>query len=747
MARIRVIENAMNGGEWSPLLEGRSDLNKYHNAVKTMENMICFRQGGASRRPGTHFVAEVKTSAKSTRIIPFIFSTIQPYIIEVGDLYMRFYKNSARIESPPATAVEIATPYLEAELFDIHFTQSADTLYLAHGSHAPMQLTRTSDIAWTLSAITFLDGPYLPERSDLTITPSATTGTVTLTASSAVFLAGHVGSFWRIKQGAAWGYAKVTVFTDTTHVTALVITAFASTAASTSFREGAWSTVRGFPSSVTLFQQRSWWGGTSNNPDTIWGSASTNYINMNPGTALASDAITFTLASNQVNAIRWMAPSRALLAGTSGQEWNLSGGAVSDPITPSAINARAETTHGSSNISPVQVHNAVLFLQRSGNRLREYTYDFYSDSYSAPDLTLLADHMVKLGILQLDYQQELNSVVWAIRKDGALLGMTYERPQDVVAWHRHITGNQQDFTDGQFQSVAVIPHPTVNEDQTWVVVNRSLSRNVPIISIIATPISSGSPPHVTGRLITYYAIAHGFAPTNAITVRGTSSSFWFDGSFTVNTVIDADHFTVIASGSADFPPNGTGGFVSIANTQKRYVEYLDTQGGFYGSLQTDAALTYSGVAASTLSGLSHLEGQVVDILGNGAVYPQQIVTSGQVTGLSPQVTQAEVGLHFNSTILTMRPEAGADQGTAQGARKRFSEVAVRLDNSLGVTINGDQLEFRTSTNPMDAAPPLFTGDKRVDNLGWDRDGRIEIKQTQPLPLTVLAIMGVLTVTD
>jgi len=195
------------------------------------------------------------------------------------------------------------------------------------------------------------------------------------------------------------------------------------------------------------------------------------------------------------------------------------------------------------------------------------------------------------------------------------------------------------------------------------------------------------------------------------------------------------------------PAIGGAGTAIIATSTKRYVEYLDTQGGFYGNLQTDAALTYSGAATATLTGLGHLEGQIVDILGNGSCYPQQAVVSGQVTGLSPMVTQAEVGLHFDSTLLTMRPEAGGDAGTAQGARKRFNEVTVRLDSTIGVTINDERMEFRKTTDPMDSPPPLFSGDKKVTNLSWDTDGRIEIKQTQPLPFNLLAIIGQLYVGD
>src|SRR6266550_3105482 len=746
MARVRVIQNSLNCGEWSPLLEGRSDLAKYHSAAKTVENLICAKFGGVSRRPGTHFVAEVKASANKTRLIPFIFSTVQAYVIELGNLYMRFYRNNGRVENPPGVPVELGSPnvpYTQNFLFDIHFAQSADTLYLAHALYPPRKLTRTSDISWTCVAIDFQDGPYLPEMTDLTITPSAVTGAgITLTASSAVFQAGHVGSIWRLKHGTTWGYAKVTAFTNSTHVTATVVKDFGAATPSLAYREGAWSTVRGFPGSVTLFQQRSWWGCTANNPDTIWGSQTSEYENMDPGTALDDEAVTFTLASNKVNAIRWIAPSRALLVGTTGQEWNISGGDPTVPITPANPNARAETTHGSNLVSPIQVHNAILFLQKSGNRLREYTYDFPTDSYSAPDMTLLCEHVTKGGIVQMDYQQERDSVIWLVRADGTLVGITYERQQDVVAAHRHITGTIGDLSDGNFESVAVIPHPTVDEDQTWVIVKRRFLAAPKSIT------SWSSVPFGGDTFVTFIVPGHGFVNGQSIVISGLPVSV-FNGTHVVSLAIDANSFKILYGLSGYTPTSGTTGFVvdAAGPTTKRYVEYLDTQGGFYGNLETDAALTYSGVAVATLSGLTHLEGQIVDILGNGAVYPQQAVVSGQVTGLSPMVTQAEVGLHFDSKLLTMRPEAGGDAGTAQGGLKRWNSITVRLNESIGVTINGDRVEFRRSGDPMDSPVPLSSLECRVSNLGWDRDGRIEVKQDQPLPLNVLAIIGTLSTNE
>jgi hypothetical protein len=153
MPRSAPIFTNFTAGEFSPRLEGRVDLAKYPNGCKTLENMIVQKHGPASRRGGFYFSAEVKVSSKKTRILPFEFSATQAYVIEFGDQYVRFYKNYGQIQSGPfdevfaaefnvGAAYEIATPYLEAELFELVITQSADVLYIAHQSHEPRTLSR-----------------------------------------------------------------------------------------------------------------------------------------------------------------------------------------------------------------------------------------------------------------------------------------------------------------------------------------------------------------------------------------------------------------------------------------------------------------------------------------------------------------------------------------------------------------------------------------------------------------------------
>jgi hypothetical protein len=163
---------------------------------------------------------------------------------------------------------------------------------------------------------------------------------------------------------------------------------------------------------------------------------------------------------------------------------------------------------------------------------------------------------------------------------------------------------------------------------------------------------------------------------------------------------------------------------------------------------TLSALVNDGITVVT--GLNHLEGESVQILVGDAVFANQTVTGGSITVTLPSKASfksIEIGLGYTSKIKTMRVEAGSQAGSAQGRKKRYNEVMVRLLKTVGIKINGDQLPFRTSSTPMGQNIAEFTGDKRVINLGWDRDGQIEILQEQPLPMTVLGITGTLATTD
>ena len=665
MARVSVQLTNFTAGELSPRLDGRNDLSKYPSGCKTLENFIVYPHGSAARRSGTQFISEVKTSANKTRLIPFEFSTTQTYILEFGNQYIRIYKDKGQVQSG-GSAVEVATPYLTAELFDIKFAQSADVMYIVHPNHATRKLSRTSHINWTLTTCNFTNGPFQDTNtSTTTLTPSATTGSVTITASANTFVSTDVDRLVRIGDG----IAKITGFTSATEVNATTSTDFANTNASTNFSLGAFSTTTGFPSTVTFFEQRLVFAGTINQPQTIFFSKSGDYENMDAnigGTISDSDAIIYTIASNQVNAIRFMTATRTLIIGTAGGEFSVSGGGADVAITPTNILIKKQSNHGAANLDALAVGNVTLFMQRARRKMRELAYNFDVDGYIAPDMTILAEHITEGGITQMAYQQEPNQIIWLVRGDGELIGFTYQREQQVTAWHRHIFGGAFGSGKAVCESVAVIPTDDT-EYEVYVIIKRTI---------------------------------------NGATKRYIEVLNTFDFTETDNTTFN----------------------------------FLDSQ------------LDYNGSATTTISGLSHLEGQTVSILADGATHADKVVSSGSIT-LDRSATKVKVGLSYTSLLQTMRIDAGARDGTSQSKTKRIYEITIRLFESVGVEVGPDlnnleRIPFRSSANAMNQGITPFTGDKEVEFRGnYETDGFVFVRQTQPLPLTILSLYPRLITND
>jgi len=674
MARVAAQLSNFTAGELSPRLDGRNDLAKYSAGCATVENMVIYPHGAAARRPGTTFVAEVKTSSAKTRLIPFEFSTTQTYILELGNQYMRFYRDNGQILSS-GSPYEISTPYLTAELFDIKFAQSADVMYITHPNHKTRKLARTGHTSWTLTEVDFINGPYLDTNTSTTefTTSAHTVGTGrTLTASAITginndtgFQTTDVGRLVRFRDG----YGEITARADTLNVTIEILVDMGSTSASTDWNLGAFSDTTGHPSCVSFFEQRLVFAATLSQPQTVFFSKSGDYENMDAnigGTVADDDAIIYTIASNQVNAIRFMAASRTLIIGTAGGEFTVSGGGDNDAVTPTNILIKKQSNHGAANIDAVAVANATLFVQRAKRKLRELAYNFDVDGYIAPDLTILAEHVTKGGITEMAYQEEPLAIIWCVRDDGELVALTYQREQEVVAWHRHVFGGAFGSGNAVCESVAVIPTED-SEYELYMIIKRTING-------------------ATKRYVEFL------------------NTFNFD------------------------------------ETDNTSFNFLDSQ------------LSYSGSAVTTLSGLSHLEGQTVSILADGATHPDKIVSSGSIT-LDRSASDVKIGLGYTSLLKTMRIDAGAQNGTSQGKTKRIYEVTARLYESVGVEIgpdlnNMERVPFRTSADPMDQGIPPFTGDKEVEFRGnYDTDGFMIVRQTQPLPLTVLSLYPRLVTND
>jgi len=704
-------QTSFNAGELSPLLKGRPSLDKFKNGCETMENFIPQIQGPARKRPGTRFVAEVKDSADVTRLLPFEYSTTQAYVLEFGDSYVRFYLDGGVVESSPGVPYEITSPYTSAQVGALEYAQSADVVYITHPDHAPYKLARVSALSWTLTAVTFAWPPFNDENTGaITLTASALTGAITLTASASLFVAGDVGSYFKISEISAskynqwttgvaylvndivyyqgniyqsgtaaaagtrppihttgaesdgavtWtflhdgaGYAQITGYTSATLVNATVIRRLPTTSATTRWSEGAWSARRGYPHAVTFYEDRLWFAGSASKPQTLWASCSGDYENHKYGTN-DDDALNYTINTQDMNTIEWLAPTKVLAIGTANGEFTLSATQISDPVTPTNVKITPQTTFGSAaDVKPLRVGSVILFLQRAGRKLREYAYQFDTDSFVAPNMNVLADHVTESGVVELAYQQEPNQIVWAARADGALAGMTYERTEDVVGWHRHSIGG------GIVESVVNVPHWDGDQDVLWMIVRRTI-----------------------------------------------------DG----NTV--------------------------------RYVEYVEKYMTGEYAFFLDCGLTYDGSPVTAISGLDHLEGEEVAVLVDGAVHPNRTVSAGAIN-LQLAGSVVNVGLPYTATIKTMPVEAGSQDGTAQGKEQRINNIVLDLfETGAGLwygpnLTDMDEYAVRSSSDDMDSPVPLFTG--QTDLLAWpgeyEKGTQMCVQHRLPLPCTVRALL-------
>ena len=670
---------------------------------------------------------------------------------------------------------ELATPYTTAQLFDIKFAQSADVMYITHPEHEVEKLSRTGHTAWTLTDVDFTNGPFQDANiTTTTLTPSsASTGSRDITASATTginndqgWLATDVGRQIHFNSG----YATITARTSSTVVVANVTTAFTNANAITAWQLGAFSDTTGHPSCVTFFEQRLVFAGTTNQPQTVFFSKSGDYENMDAnigGTIADDDAIIYTIASNQVNAIRFMTSTRTLIIGTAGGEFTVSGGGTDSAVTPTNILIKKQSNHGAANVDAIAVGNATLFLQRAKRKIRELAYNFDVDGYIAPDMTILAEHITEGGLTQIAYQQEPNQIVYAVRGDGELAGLTYQREQQVTAWHRHIFG-------GRFGIATLTVSDYANiASGTKLTLTKSDGTTVDFTSTTGTAgtnefkTQTNNNTTATNLKTAINAHANFTATVSSAVVTITETAHEATGYLIIKS-FDSTRLTATSEGkavvesAAVIPTDDTEYQVyvivkrTVNGATRRYVEFLNVfdfdQNDNTSFNFLDSQLSYSGSAVSTLSGLDHLEGQVVAILADGATHPNKTVSSGSIT-LDRSAKNVKIGLAYTSLLQTMRLNAGSQNGTSQGKTKRIYDITVRMFETIGVEVGPDlnnleRIPFRSSADLMDEGIPPFTGDKEVEFRGnYETDGFIFVRQTQPLPFTILSLYPRLTTND
>lgn len=675
MANVRTLSRSFSGGEVTPEFFGRIDDVKYQTGLAKCLNFIPLPHGPVANRPGFAFVREVKTSAKRTRLIPFSFSTTQTMVLEMGETYVRFHTDGGTLLSG-GVPYEVATPYMEADLFDIHYVQSADVLTLVHPNHEPRELRRLGATNWTLSTITF--GSTLTAPTGVTATATqAPSPSNLVTYTYRVSAVGDVGqdesavsasatctnnllqtgAFNTITWSAAAGAVRYNVYKEDNGLFGYIGQTTGLTFKDDNITSDLSNTppigsvpfvgAGNYPAAVSYFEQRRVFAGTTNKPQNLWLTQSGTESNLSYSLpSRDDDGISIRVAAREANTIRHIVPLNDLVLLTSSAEWRVSASGDS-VLTPTAIAVKPQSYIGANNVQPVIVNNNLVYAAARGGHVRELAYNWQAGGYLTGDMSLRAPHLFdSLTLLDMAYSKSPQPIIWFVSSNGKLLGVTYVPEQSIGAWHQH-------DTDGVFESIAVVAEG--DEDVLYAVVRRT-----------------------------------------------------------------------------------------IGGAQKRYVErlrtrqFVDPADAFF----VDAGLTYSGAPAMTISGLGHLEGKTVSILVDGAVHPQRVVTGGSVT-LEVEGSKVQIGLPITADLQSL-PLVVETQAFGQGRVKNVNKVWLRVHRSSGIFVgpNPNELtEAKQRTIEPYGSPPALKSEEIsvVLTPTWADNGHIYVRQSDPLPLTIVAM--------
>jgi hypothetical protein len=522
-------------GEIAPALHARTDAAAYEIGLRTCRNYVVMRQGGATKRPGTEFITPVKDSSKKVRLIPFVFNIRQSFVLEFGEHYVRFLQNGGVVTDPvtPANAYEIVSPYIETDLPDIQYIQSGDVVTLVHPGYPPHELKRFGNQNWTLTPIAFGSGIAAPGQPVLSggLVPAGPPTNFSTYALTAVSIAGEesiLGTPNTLPRAATSKFPIALTWTavtgaDSYNVYKRVpdtgtdgVYAFIGQTSTTGFQDvgvvpditlqppvvkDLFSSLNNYPSVVAYYQQRLIFANSNNNPDTVWCSRTGFYHNFNVSVYVQDDdAITFRLVSDEVDAIRQILTLGRLVIGTEGPDWIVDGDG-NGVLTPTSVNSRIASYDGMSSLRPIKAGQRMLYVQALGAAVRELQANFQLGTYTfiGGDITIFSSHLVDgFKIIDWTFQQEPPHLVWAVRSDGVLLGLTYIPEQEVLAWHRH-------DTKGFLENVCVVP-----EDKShWVywcvkrLINGAYVRYIErqttsiVLPVFATPEEGAAGPIVT----------------------------------------------------------------------------------------------------------------------------------------------------------------------------------------------------------------------------------------------------------
>ena len=670
--------------------------------------------------------------------------------------------------------VEIVSPYLNSnDLFALDITQNADVAYITHPFYEPRKLTRTSATNFTLVRYDRIDDPFLDEKVITAITQASP---AVVTSNSHGFSNGNtviIEEVVGMVEINSQPYKLKNVTTNTFELTDLNDVDLDTTGFTAYGSAGFASNQNLLPSAVTFYESRLWFGGPDEAPDRFFGSRSPEGAgDPNPGDprfddfTLGSDpdfSVVFTIADAEVNNIRWLrGTDRLLFAGTFGTEVKITGETLDAPIAPDSIAVRAENRLGVADIRPVNKENIVIYVQRGKRTLRSFEFDALADSFISVDRNLVSEEITEGIFKQLTWQSGRPNVLWAVLENGELLGLTFKSREDVSGWHRHSTKSGTD----KFISVSTMSRPT-GFDQIWVVVERTIN------GLTRHYVEYFADEALIPNRLDFFTNKESKSTDDANFQRAMAeaqkeyihldSSLSFDGSavtlalgatmtpsaVTGDTVTFTSSVPIFKASDVDreirkkalkgigFGRAKITGFTSSTVVTCQIIQDFDftdviAAGNWY--LTTD-----------TLSGLLHLEGETVQVVTDGSVHTDKLITNGVIT-LDFQAAKVHIGLKFIGFLQPMAIEGTGTTGPGQTKNKNIYRVGARFSNTLFAEFGTDIYEpeeFVFSEVPLNVGDPtlLFTGVKTLpysDN--WEEDKIVFIRQTKPVPCIVQLLM-------
>lgn len=494
-----------------------------------------------------------------------------------------------------------------------------------------------------------------------------------------------------------------------------------------------------YPSLSAIFQQRQIYAASENQPITIWGSKFKRFGNFDSSEFIVdNDPFEFNLDSNAIAPIRHLQVTRGgLLAFTQENIWMLNGGQPGSALTPTNALADPQTYTGVSLLKPITIEGDILFVEGKGFAVRLLTYSELGRSYNGQDRSILSNHLFGADkeITSWGYQESPFKVVWAVQENGTLLAFTIVRSEEVYAW-------TPSTTKGKFIDVVTVREGIT--DRVYVTTQRYINgRWTKFIERMTL--------RDFVNVEDAFCVDAGLA-LSATYPAGDLTIYQADGVWTVSRSSGAfgqDVGKYIRAG------NGIFQITSVTSPTTANVHTFEPPTNFIPeNFNSQTFPVPSGewtmdAGSTTLSNLWHLEGEVVSILGDGNVFPQQIVVDGKITIPQP-VTRAIVGLPFACQAKTL-PMIIPEQGI-EGKRKRIVGLAVRLDKSRGLKYgrsldNLYEMRERT-TEAMGTPTRLVNGIKyQMISSNWDENGQTYFVLTDPLPVTLLSLVSDVEVGD